>query len=367
MDNRINNIENSPFTTIIFNWYKENLRELPWRSTEDPYFIWLSEIILQQTRVAQGLPYYNRFVAKYPDVFDLAKAPEDEVLRLWQGLGYYSRARNLHKCAKIIASEHKGKFPQTMSLLLELPGIGSYTAAAIASLAYGEEVPVVDGNVYRVLARYFGVEIDIAGGKAFSYFYNLSKLLIEKNDPGGYNQAVMEFGALYCTPKQPGCEQCVLQRGCVAFANSQQHELPVKKRKLKVKERHFNYFVILQDDKILMRQRTGKDIWQGLYEFLLIEEAMPDAATVLSHPTLDIIRNSQAEIITNDKIIRHVLTHQLLNVNFAVVNVDKNSALSIALATDKFAWYDLQAVEELPKPVLLANFLDTYMNSINLQ
>jgi A/G-specific adenine glycosylase len=367
MDNRINKLQNSPFTAAVLSWYNRNKRDLPWRQTQDPYLIWLSEIILQQTRVVQGLPYYNRFVERYPDVSSLARASEAEVLRLWQGLGYYSRARNLHKCANIIVDEHEGKFPETMALLLALPGIGRYTAAAIASLAYHEVVPVVDGNVYRVLARYFGVEIDIASSRAFSSFYELSKLLISENDPGGYNQAVMEFGALFCTPKQPDCEHCVLQEGCVALANSQQKVLPVKVRRVKSRARYFNYFIIFKEDKILMHQRTGKDIWQGLYEFFLVEESKPTEATAVCHPTLDLISNGKAEIQTNDKIIRHLLTHQQLNVNFVIVNVGKNSALGTELATDGFAWYNMQEVEELPKPVLLANFLDTYMNSINLQ
>ena len=367
MNNRLNNLHNYSFTTAITRWYKQNHRSLPWRVTKNPYHIWLSEIILQQTRVAQGLPYYNRFINKYPAIEDLAAASEDEVLRLWQGLGYYSRARNLHKCAKVIISTHKGNFPKTMKSLLALPGIGRYTAAAIASLAFDEAVPVVDGNVYRVLARYFGIEIDIGTSKAFSHFYDLSLTLIEKATPGDYNQAVMEFGALYCTPKQPNCEHCVLQQGCVAFANSLQKQLPVKKSKPKSRERYFYYFIIQNDDKILMRQRTAKDIWQGLYEFLLIEQTQLTLTNLLDHPDLEKIKGSDVNIAINDKIIRHVLTHQLLYVNFAVISIGKNSKLINALPTDGFKWYDMQEVEELPKPVLLANYLDTNMNSINLQ
>ena len=367
MNNLINKLPNNSFSSAITGWYKNNKRSLPWRQTKNAYHIWLSEIILQQTRVAQGLPYYNRFVTKYPKIEDLADASEDEVLRLWQGLGYYSRARNLHKCAKVIVSEYHGKFPNNSKLLLTLPGIGNYTSAAIASLVFNEAAPVIDGNVYRVLARYFGIELDIGTSKAFGYFYDLSLSLIDKTAPGEYNQAVMEFGALHCTPKQPDCQHCVLQSGCEANAKSLQKELPVKKRAKKSKERCFNYFVIMLDDKILMRQRTEKDIWQGLYEFLLIERPQSATTDILNHPALKNIRSSNSEITTNDKIIRHVLSHQMLYVNFAVIRIDKNNHLISELTTEEFRWYNLNEVEELPKPVLLANFLDTYLNSINLQ
>lgn len=367
MNNSRNNLPINSFSTVIINWYKQKKRSLPWRQSSNPYHIWLSEIILQQTRVVQGLPYYNQFVKRYPEINDLAEAEEDEILRLWQGLGYYSRARNLHKCAKVIVSEHRGKFPDNMESLLTLPGVGKYTAAAIASLAFNEAVPVVDGNVYRVLARYFGLKLDISTSKAFAHFYDLSLSLIDKSAPGEYNQAVMEFGALYCTPKQPDCEHCVLQVGCEAKAKSLQKELPFKKRQQKSRKRYFNYFMIFQDNKILMRQRTERDIWQGLYEFLLIEQSQMAAVDILDHPTLKKIHKSNAEITINDKIIRHVLTHQLLYVNFAVISIEKNSKLIDELSTEEFRWYNLTEVEKLPKPVLLANFLDTYLNSINLQ
>jgi A/G-specific adenine glycosylase len=367
MNNRLNNLPNNSFSRAISSWYNENKRTLPWRETKNPYHIWLSEIILQQTRIAQGLPYYNRFVSKYPEIKDLADAEENEILRSWQGLGYYSRARNLHKCAKVITSEYHGKFPNTMKTLLTLPGIGKYTAAAIASLVFNEAVPVVDGNVYRVLARYFGIELDITTSKAFGYFYDLSLTLIDKTDPGEYNQAVMEFGALYCTPKQPDCDHCILQSGCEANAKSLQKVLPVKKRKQKSKKRYFNYFVIMFDNRILMRQRKEKDIWQGLYEFLLIEQSQSVTTDILNHPTLKKFSGSNTQITMNDKIIRHVLSHQLLYVNFAIISIDKDSHLIDELTTEEFRWYNVHEIEELPKPVLLANFLDTYLNSINLQ
>ncbi len=363
----LKNIINNPFSTAIISWYKQNKRQLPWRESQNPYHIWLSEIILQQTRVAQGLPYYYRFVKKYATVNDLAGASEDEILRLWQGLGYYTRARNLHKCARIVVSEFYGEFPSTMKALQTLPGIGRYTAAAIASQAFNKAVPVVDGNVYRVLARYFGIEQDINNSKAYGYFHDLSLSLMDKTVPGDYNQAVMEFGALCCKPHNPECTSCVLQSGCVAFSKSAQNKLPVKKPRQKSRKRYFHYYIIIHEGKILLRQRNEKDIWQGLYEFPLVEQVKLAGVEVKDQPILAKMSKYNAEFTNHDKIIRHVLTHQVLYVNFAVINLEKNIKLKEALIAEGYNWYDQRAVEELPKPVLLANFLDTYMNSINLQ
>ncbi len=360
-------LTNHPFTTAILNWYAQNKRSLPWRAQRNPYLIWLSEIILQQTRVAQGLPYYQRFVRAYPDVHRLAAASEDEVLRLWQGLGYYSRARNLHKCARLVAHEHNGVFPDTMMKLLALPGIGRYTAAAIASLAFGEAVPAIDGNVYRVLARYFGDETDITSARAFKHFYQLSLAVLDKGRPGDYNQALMDFGALFCTPRQPGCTHCVLQSGCAAFATNRQQVLPVKSKKTKIRKRNFYYVFMLYKDKVLMRPRPAGDIWQGLYEPLLIEHERPRAFGQLQHPLLHLLHQQGLKITWQEKNIRHLLSHQLLNVNFALVTLGEDEALAARLVTGAYHWYDLTAAEALPKPVLIANYLDTEVNSINLQ
>jgi len=360
-------ISTNTFSSQIITWYHQKKRLLPWRMTKEPYLIWLSEIILQQTKVAQGLPYYNRFVKQYPRVNDLAKVTEEEVLRVWQGLGYYSRARNLHKCARIIVNDYDGEFPDTMKGLLSLPGIGNYTAAAIASLAFNEPVPVVDGNVYRVLARYFGVDLDIASSKAYKYFYELSTAIINKETPGDYNQAVMEFGALQCKPSKPDCTNCILNQNCIAFAKGKQEKWPVKKKKPKAINRYFFYLLIKDGDKILMRQRLEKDIWQGLYEFVLIETDKPVIFDLLAHPALLVLQKNKGLIEIDDKIIRHVLSHQVLNVNFAVVNLKKDLESSYLLSTDGYNWYELQEVEALPKPVLISKYLDTYLNSINLQ
>lgn len=361
------NIKQDLFSNHLLTWYYKNERPLPWRKTKEAYPIWLSEVILQQTRVAQGLPYYNRFIEQYPKVTDLANASEDEVLRLWQGLGYYSRARNLHKCAKIIAHHYNGKFPETMKELLDLPGIGRYTAAAIASLAFNEQVPVVDGNVYRVLARYFAVDIDIASSKAFDYFYRLSLSLIDRKVPGDYNQALMEFGALQCKPANPDCESCMLNDRCEAFASNSQGKFPVKRKKPKARKRYFYYLIVRKDNKFLFRQRTERDIWQGLYEFVLIENDEIKNFTELDHPILSTLKNIDVEFDIDDKLIRHLLTHQQLNVNFAVINIKENSGFHHSLATGRYSWYSLEELEELPKPVLISKYLDTYLNSINLQ
>jgi A/G-specific adenine glycosylase len=358
-------LTNNRLTSLLITWYHQNKRELPWRQTRDPYKIWLSEVILQQTRVSQGLPYYNKFVELFPDVKALANAEEADVLRAWQGLGYYSRARNLHKCAMEVANIYSGRFPQSMAELLKLPGIGNYTAAAIASISFDEPVPVVDGNVYRVLARYFGVEVDISSGKAYRHFYELAESVIDKTAPADFNQAIMEFGALCCTPKQPGCNTCILQEDCVAFSQSLQSELPLKTKKIKVRQRYLHYFLVRKGNKILMKERVENDIWKGLYELPIIETTKPTNFDDLVHPMLHHLQNQAMVFSTEDKIIRHLLSHQVLNVNFAVIDIDKSEREDLNL--ENYKWYSFDQVEALPKPVLISNYLDNYLNSIHLQ
>ena len=353
------------FSTLILAWYDHHKRALPWREDNNPYAIWLSEIILQQTRVAQGLPYYNRFIDKYPTVEALAAAPEDEVLRLWQGLGYYSRARNLHKCARLVADRYAGNFPKTMVELKTLPGIGNYTAAAIASVAFGETVPVVDGNVYRLLARYFGVSTDISSSGAYREFFKLAQTLINPQRPGDFNQAMMEFGAIQCVPRQPACDSCPLQEGCFAHAEKAQQELPVKLKKTKVRERYFNYFLIRAGERLLFRQRQAKDIWQGLYELPLFESEARIPVDQVKLPILDQLTKEAIVFEVEDKIHRHVLSHQVLHVSFVVISIDEMVARDLVL--DDHSWYSFSEAEALPKPVLIANYLDSYLNSIHLQ
>lgn len=316
------------FTYMVHQWYAVFKRDLPWRNTRDPYFIWLSEIILQQTRVNQGMAYYSRFTKEFPTVSDLANATEDQVLKLWQGLGYYSRARNLHYTARQIDQQYQGKFPATYHGLLSLKGIGQYTAAAIASIANGEEVPVVDGNVFRVLSRYFGITqpIDTSAGK--KVFMELAKDLIKGTHPGMHNQALMEFGALQCTPTNPDCPQCPLNSRCFASLNGQQGNLPVKSKKIKQRIRYFNYFVLIYNDSTWLRKRVDNDIWRNLYEFPMVE-------TLTDLPIETLFSVSEVKTLLNDGFVIekttdwkvHLLTHQKIYYRIIVIRLLKDMTM----------------------------------------
>ena len=259
------------FQTQLYEWAAQNPRPMPWKGEKDPYLIWLSEIILQQTRVAQGLPYYEKFRESFPSVHDLASASEDDVFKLWEGLGYYSRARNLHAAAKYISHERSGAFPDTYEAILNLKGVGPYTAAAIASFGFGLPHAVLDGNVFRVLARYFGISepTDSTAGK--KRFAQVAQNCLDTEDPAGYNQAIMDFGALQCVPKNPDCTLCPMRSLCAAHRTGRVAELPVKAKKIKRRDRFFHFLVVENDNHYLLRKRTGKDVWQGLYEFPHIE------------------------------------------------------------------------------------------------
>ncbi len=341
----------SAFARLVMDWYDRHKRDLPWRHTRDPYKIWLSEIILQQTRVAQGLPYYLAFAKRYPTVKKLADATQDEVLRLWQGLGYYSRARNLHACAKKVAYEFGEKFPDSYKELVNLPGVGSYTAAAIASFAFNEPVAVVDGNVFRVLARVFGIELDIASPAGKKYFFEKANELIRKDNPGAFNQAVMEFGALQCTPKNPACTSCPLARMCVANNQNLQTQLPVKLTRTKVKTRHLYYIVIRKGTQLYLRKRPAGDIWNGLYDFLLLEETknIPTPKLFKQHNI-----NVRADRVS--KPYKHILSHQKLIVRFIEVTT-LPAALQKQLKAKRLKIYSKKQIEQLPKPVLISRYL----------
>ncbi|WP_341906711.1 A/G-specific adenine glycosylase [Fluviicola taffensis] len=284
------------FVLLISDWYRLNARELPWRNTKNPYFIWLSEVILQQTRVDQGMNYYLKFIENYPTLNQLADADEEAILKLWQGLGYYSRARNLHKTAQQVRDEFNGAFPKTYHEIIQLKGIGPYTAAAISSFAFDLPHAVVDGNVYRILSRYYGIDEPIDTGKGKKLFQELADSLIPEAEPALFNQAIMEFGAIQCTPNNPDCESCVLNQSCISAFNSDLIKmLPVKKGKIKVRKRYFHYLHIEKGLEIALDQRTGKDVWEKLYEFPLIEredDTMPlefkDSAS-LSYQTKHIL------------------------------------------------------------------------------
>jgi len=343
------------FSTKIIDWYQLNHRKLPWRQTTDPYKIWLSEVMLQQTRVAQGLPYYERFIKSFPTVFHLAAASEQNVLRLWQGLGYYSRARNLHRCAKSVVEKFKGNFPNTFEELIKLPGIGDYTAAAIASISFHEPVAVVDGNVFRVLARIFGIERDIASNEGKKYFFSLANKLIDKERPDLFNQALMEFGALHCLPKNPNCSECIFSKSCIASQRNLQAILPVKSKKLKIKTRYFYYFILRSKNKVLMKQRVEKDIWQGLNDFYLIETTRQQKPeTLLKKDRL----LAKTTIIEESRVYKHVLSHQKLMVRFITVQSPLTKKLETFIYKLGMKWFTKNQVEKIPKPILIERFLN---------
>lgn len=342
------------FSSRLIDWYQTNHRNLPWRLTTDPYKIWLSEIMLQQTRVAQGLPYYERFIKSFPTVFDLAKASEQSVLRLWQGLGYYSRARNLHRSAKQVVKDFNGNFPESSRELTKLPGIGDYTAAAIASIAFLEPVAVVDGNVFRVLARVFGIETDIGSSNGKKYFFSLANKLIDKDRPDLFNQALMEFGALHCLPKNPKCSDCIFSKSCEANQKNLQALLPIKSQKIKIKTRYFYYIIIRNKNKILMKQRTEKDIWQGLNDFYLIEKTRSQKAkSLLKEDGL----LAKLIIVDESKIYKHQLSHQKLIVRFIKVDSLFSKKEELAIKKMKMKWLTKKQIEQIPKPILIERFL----------
>ncbi len=341
------------FSNVLIKWYLQNKRDLPWRNTQDPYPIWLSEIMLQQTRVVQGMPYFYAFTTTFPTVLDLANASEEEVLKLWQGLGYYSRARNLHKTAQIIAFEKNGIFPNNFKDLLKLKGIGDYTAAAIASFAYNEAVPVVDGNVFRVLSRYFDIEDDIAIAANKKIFADLAFELMPKNNPAQFNQAIMEFGALQCVPKSPNCTICVFNESCAALQKKKVGLLPVKTKKIKVRDRFLNYLIYIDEkNHTKIQKRTEKGIWQNLFEFPLIETE--------TEVDLDFIANelkAENQIISlseiNSEQIIHKLTHQKLHVRFWKVAVKGNLENGI----------NFENLKTFPFPIVIFNFIEKELPS----
>jgi len=355
------------FTSNIITWYNSNKRALPWRKTTNPYYIWISEIILQQTRVSQGLPYYLKFVAAFSTVQELAAATEQEVLSLWQGLGYYSRARNMHKCAKVITSQYGNKFPQSFEHLLKLPGIGPYTAAAITSLAFNNPTPVVDGNVYRVLARVFGVDANIAEAKNFKLFFSLSEELIDKARPGTYNQAVMELGATVCVPQNPFCDKCTIEEICYANANKKQKELPVKIKKNRNRNRYFTYLVIENKGKVAMTKRIGKGIWEGLYEFYLIESNQATDIDGFENVFLKKLLTKGAVIKHESQLPKHILSHQTIFSSFIIIDLPTDQETDNLLFKNGLTLYSQAEIETLPKPVLISNFLNSVSKSINLQ
>ena len=323
-----------PFTTILLDWFRENRRPLPWRETRDPYAIWLSEVILQQTRIAQGTAYWQRFIERWPTVELLAAATEDEVLREWQGLGYYSRARNLHVAARQIVE--LGHFPDTMDEIRRLKGVGDYTAAAIASIAFDLPEAVVDGNVYRVLARHFGIETPINSTEGKKVFKALAQELLPPSEASAFNQAMMDFGAVQCVPQSPRCANCPLMESCAAFREGRVEALPVKLKKLQVKTRHLTYVYIRCNGYTAIHRRGAGDIWQGLWE-------------PLSPQRDDLLKN--AKLLRSN--VKHVLTHRILLADFYFLECDERPPLP-----DDFIWIPESDISQYGVPRLVELLLE---------
>jgi len=344
------------YSQKIISWYAENKRDLPWRDISDPYRIWISEIILQQTRVNQGLNYYLRFVERFPNVHELAVADEDEVLKYWQGLGYYSRARNLHKAAKKIKTEHAGEFPKTHKEMLNLSGIGEYTAAAIASFAYNQPYAVVDGNVFRVLSRLFAIETPIDSGNGKREFSQLAQELLSKTEPALHNQAMMEFGALHCVPQSPDCANCPLQAQCRAFELGLVSQFPRKSQKTKLTNRYFNYLFVHSGGNTFLQKRTGNDIWKNLYEFLLIESdrLLTENELIENADFQKLFSNiEQVEIKNFSKPKKHVLSHRNIFAQFISINISNENDF-----LQQFAKTPINEVEKFAVSRLTEMFLD---------
>lgn len=342
------------FSSTLINWYSIYKRDLPWRHTKSPYNIWLSEIILQQTQIKQGLPYYIAFVDHFPTIFDLAKADESEILKLWQGLGYYSRARNLHYTAKTIVETFNGEFPKSYQELLKLKGIGDYTASAIASICYNEATAVVDGNVYRVLARHFGVKTPINSTIGKKEFKALASQLIDKKNPADYNQAIMEFGSRQCKPKSPDCSSCPLNSSCVALQYNWVETLPIKLKKGTVAKKYFNFLVFVsQDKKTIFKKRTEKGIWKNLYQFPLVETEAPlENEYFENHPEIKSVLNGAPfeYSLYNQVDIVHKLSHQHLYTKFWVIEAKSLPEKGILISE----------IHKFPTPVLISNFINEF-------
>jgi A/G-specific adenine glycosylase len=337
------------FSHLLANWYRQNARVLPWRETNDPYFIWLSEIIMQQTRVAQGTSYYLKFCKYFPTIIDLANADEQEVLNLWQGLGYYSRARNLHAAAKFVRDDCKGVFPSTFLDLKKMKGVGDYSAAAISSFAFNLPHAVVDGNVYRVLSRVYGIETAIDSNKGIKEFAKLAQEVLDKSDPATHNQSIMEFGAIQCVPKNPICDECIFSNFCVAKNQGLVSDLPFKSKKNKVRNRFLNYFyTTTMEGNILLKKRTDKDVWLHLFEFPLLEtEFFAEFEQIEKFVEFEL----KGKIVGEVYQIKHILSHQHLHASIWQINTN-------LLLLDGFENISKKDVYKYPIPRLLEKFLD---------
>lgn len=342
------------FAHKIIAWYKINGRELPWRHSNDPYIIWLSEIILQQTRVKQGLPYFNRFVTRFPTVQDFASAHEDDILRLWQGLGYYSRARNMHKAAKMVIEHFAGEFPTAYNDAIALPGVGEYTASAISSFSANEVRAVVDGNVYRVLARVYGIDTPINSSQGKKIFQDLADQLIDPKKPGIFNQAIMDFGATQCKPKQPLCADCIFSSSCIALLKKQVDQLPVKLKGKKSKNRFFHYFILPRNDEIMVSKRSENDVWANLFEFPMIETTERTSIAKLVQSEAYRLHFGATMPVPIGEEIKHMLSHQNIYARFYQMPNE------IIVKNKKSQWHYIfsENLAKLAKHKLIFSFLE---------
>lgn len=340
------------FSDEIIQWYKKNRRDLPWRNTVDPYKIWLSEIILQQTKVSQGLPYYNSFIDEFDTITDLANAKEDKILKLWQGLGYYSRAKNLHFTAKFIRDNYNSLFPSEYKEIRELKGVGDYTAAAISSFCYDLPYAVLDGNVSRLLSRYFAIETPIDSSEGKSLFKQKSQELLDIKSPAIYNQAIMEFGALQCVPKSPNCKRCVLKSTCKSYSTELVHLLPIKSKSLKVSNKYFNFLIIIEGENTFIEKRK-KGIWNSLYQFPLIEGKYDSETIQGSDKWKEIFSDTKDSIDFVSFQIKHKLSHQLIHAFFYHIK-------SEGFINDDFIKINWDDINKYPLPRLI----DKYLNSV---
>jgi A/G-specific adenine glycosylase len=345
-------------SSTLINWYLQKKRNLPWRNSSNPYEIWVSEIILQQTRVAQGTSYYHHFLERFPTVESLATADIEDVLKVWQGLGYYSRARNMHAGAKYVLQQHKGDFPPNYQDLLKIKGVGEYTAAAIGSFVFNIPVAVVDGNVNRVIARILGIHDPVNSSAGSKKIKDIADKILDASNPGIHNQAIMEFGALQCTVKNPDCAYCPLQSDCYAFIHNEVSVLPQKIKPQKVRDRYFNYLIIKSNDNIYLRKRAGKDIWHGLYEFPLIEsdKALSQKELQQSYSWNAIFQGNNFEIVHSSDTFKHKLSHQTIHATFHIIKVSGSlpDTLNDTMVIKK------EEIVRFPVSKLIENFISTY-------
>lgn len=340
----------------LIEWYRKNGRDLPWRQTNNPYIIWLSEIILQQTRVEQGMPYFYKFVEAYPTVKDFAQADEEDLLRLWQGLGYYSRVRNMHKAAKAVMTEFDGVFPSKYEDVITLTGVGEYTAAAISSFSINQKKAVLDGNVFRVLARYFGIDTAINSTAGKRQFLTIANEVISDKFPGLYNQAIMDFGATVCKPKAPNCQNCILRLDCVACSTNWVASLPIKTKGKPSRNRYFNYFVIEKDGAYVFTKRGADDVWANMYEFPLIETDQEIEISDLQQLEAYKTHFEGAEITPIGLPIKHILSHQNIYARFYRVVDEKH----LVKKNPSWNYYNSDNLDKLAKHKLIFSFINKY-------